>query len=161
MADVFSYPNPVNEFAARGVAGLVVALTLAAIFVDQWWLLAILIYSFAAGVTTGPSLSPLAFISKRVLLPLMGNPAKRTPGPPKQFAQAIGLAFSVTALVLLLLVDSSVPYRAVLGVLAGFAFLESGVGFCAGCYMFGWLMKLGVIPASVCEECLRYEPAAA
>jgi hypothetical protein len=160
-ADVFSFPNPVNEIAARGVAAMVVALTLATIFADQWWLLAILVYGFAARVTTGPTLSPLGLISTRVLVPLLGNPSRPTPGPPKQFAQAVGLAFSVTALVLFLLVDSSVPYRAVLGVLAGFAFLESGVGFCAGCFVFGWLMKWGVIPASICEECLLYEPAAA
>ena len=161
VAEIFSFPNSVNEFVARGIAAMVVVLTLAAIFANQWWLLAILVYIFAAGVATGPTLNPLGFISARVLIPLLGNPKRPTPGPPKQFAQSIGLVFSVTALVLFLIIDSSVPYRAVLGVLAGFAFLESGVGFCAGCYMFGLLMKWGVIPESVCEECLRYEPAAA
>jgi hypothetical protein len=161
VAGVFSFPNPVNEFAARGVAALVLALTLATIFADQWWLLAILVYGFAARVATGPTLSPLGLISTRVLVPLLGNPSRPTPGPPKQFAQIVGLAFSVTALVLFLIVDSSVPYRVVLGVLAGFALLESGVGFCAGCLVFGWLMKWGVIPESICRECVLYKPAAA
>ena len=140
---------------------MVVALTLAAIFADQWWLLALLVYGFAARVATGPTLSPFGLIATRVLVPLLGNPDRPAPGPPKQFAQSIGLIFSVTALVLFLAIDSSIPWRAVLGVLTAFAVLESGVGFCAGCFVFGWLMKLGVIPESVCRECLRYEAAAA
>ena len=133
---------------------MVVALTLAAIFTDQWWLLALLVYGFAARVATGPTLSPFVLIATRVLVPLLGNPDRPTPGPPKQFGKGIGLICSVTDLVLFLAIDSSIPWRAVLGVLTAFAVLESGVGFCAGCFVFGRLMKLGVIPESVCRECV-------
>jgi hypothetical protein len=28
------------------------------------------------------------------------------------------------------------------------------VGFCAGCFTFNQLMRLGLIPQSVCEECM-------
>ncbi|NBT21057.1 MAG: DUF4395 domain-containing protein, partial [Actinobacteria bacterium] len=31
--------------------------------------------------------------------------------------------------------------------------LESVFAVCLGCIMFGWLMRLGVIPQRVCEEC--------
>jgi len=41
----------------------------------------------------------------------------------------------------------------VLGVLAFFAFLESAFGLCVGCRVFAVLMKVGVIPEAVCEEC--------
>ena len=44
--------------------------------------------------------------------------------------------------------------------LAGAAFLEAAFGFCLGCKVFALLMKGGIIPESVCEECndlsLRY-----
>ncbi len=161
VSEVFSFPNPVNEHAARWVAALVAALTLAAIFTAEVWVLAALTYGFAARVATGPTLSPIGQLATRVLVPWAGKPSRPTPGPPKRFAQSIGLAFSLTALVLFLAIDASAPWRAVLGVLAAFALLESGAGFCAGCFVFTRLMKLGVIPESVCRECLRYEAAAA
>jgi hypothetical protein len=37
--------------------------------------------------------------------------------------------------------------------LAGPALLEAALGFCVGCKMFSGLMRLGVIPESVCVEC--------
>ena len=33
------------------------------------------------------------------------------------------------------------------------AFLEAALGLCLGCKAFGILMRLGVIPQSICEEC--------
>lgn len=160
LSGVFSFPNPVNEIAARWVAAMVVALTLATIVSGELWLLVLLTYGFAARVATGPTLSPMGLISTRLLVPLLGNRSKLTPGPPKRFAQSVGLAFSATALVLYFSVDSTAPYRAVLGALTAFAALESFVGFCAGCFVFGRLMRWGLIPESVCRECSRFEAAA-
>ena len=34
-----------------------------------------------------------------------------------------------------------------------FAFLESALGFCVGCKAFALMMKVGVIPAEVCDRC--------
>jgi hypothetical protein len=34
-----------------------------------------------------------------------------------------------------------------------FPTLESLGGICVGCIVFGWLMKAGLIPESVCVEC--------
>ena len=76
------------------------------------------------------------------------------PGPPKRFAQGVGLGFSVTALVLFYGVETTMLANVVLAVLAIFAFLESVVGFCAGCFVFGYLMRWGLIPESVCRECM-------
>ena len=41
----------------------------------------------------------------------------------------------------------------VLIIIAVFAILESVVGFCAGCFVFSQLMKIGIIPESTCEKC--------
>ncbi len=42
--------------------------------------------------------------------------------------------------------------------------LESIFGYCVGCKVFGLLMRLGVIPETVCAECaditLRWRAAA-
>lgn len=153
IKNVFSFPNPVNEIAARIVAGMVVALSLATIFSGQSWLIFVLAYGFLARVATGPTLSPMGQLATRVLVPALGNRSKLVAGPPKRFAQSIGLAFSVAALVLYFAVGSTVAAYSVLGVLTLFASLEAFVGFCAGCFVFMNLIRLGLIPESVCREC--------
>jgi hypothetical protein len=77
---------------------------------------------------------------------------KLVPGPPKRFAQAIGAAFTLSALGLWL---AGVPTGAyiLLGLLLIPATMEAGFGYCVGCKMFAFLMRHGVIPESVCEEC--------
>ena len=34
-----------------------------------------------------------------------------------------------------------------------FPALEAGLGICVGCIVFGWLMRVGLVPESVCVEC--------
>ena len=34
-----------------------------------------------------------------------------------------------------------------------FRSLEAFAGFCLGCVIFGFLMRRGVIPETVCEDC--------
>ena len=150
----FSFPNPVNEVAARMVAGMVVVLSLAIVFTDLSWLMFLLAYGFLARVSAGPRLSPMARLATQVLVPLLGNITRPVPGPPKRFAQTVGLAFSVTALVLYFALGLTVAAKGVLGVLILFALLESVVGFCAGCFVFNYLMRWGLIPESVCRECI-------
>ena len=74
-------------------------------------------------------------------------------GPPKRFAQAIGLVLTATAAVASLMLDRSDVASVLLGVLVVFATLESVVGFCAGCWVFGQLMRLGLVPEQTCIVC--------
>ena len=97
---LFSFPNPVNEVSARLVAGGVVILSAATIVLDQPWLTAVIAYGFVARVLTGPTLSPLGQLVTRVITPRLRVRAKPVSGPPKRFAQGVGVAFSVTALLL-------------------------------------------------------------
>ena len=153
LRSIFSFPNPVNEVAARIVAGMVLALTLAIILTGQSWLMVILAYGFLARVATGPTLSPMGMLATRALAPRIAK-RKLVPGPPKRFAQTVGLVFSTTALVLYFGVGSTGAANAVLAVLAVFASLEAFVGFCAGCFVFNTLIRWGLIPESVCRECV-------
>ncbi|GIS65126.1 MAG: hypothetical protein CM1200mP3_13740 [Chloroflexota bacterium] len=59
IKDLFGFPNPVNEVAARMVAGMVMILTLAILLTDYNWLMFVLAYGFIARVLTGPKLSPM------------------------------------------------------------------------------------------------------
>jgi hypothetical protein len=103
-------------------------------------------------VLTGPTLSPLGQLATRVVAPRLG-PAKLVAGPPKRFAQAMGVAFSTTALVLWFGAGLHPAALVVTGLLAGAAFLESALGLCLGCRIFGALMRAGLVPDEVCEAC--------
>lgn len=150
---LFSFPDPVNEVSARLVAGGVVLMGVATIALGQPWILLVIAYGFIARVLTGPTLSPLGQLVTRVITPALPFAAKEVPGPPKRFAQGIGVVFSVTAAVLALGLGYEAAAYVVLGGLVLAASLEAFLGFCLGCKMFALLMKAGVIPETVCERC--------
>ncbi len=150
---LFSFPDPVNEVAARTVATGVVVLAVVAIGLDLPWLTVVLLYGFAARVLTGPKLSPLGQLATRVVAPRLPSKAKLVPGPPKRFAQGIGFAFSLTATILTFGFGLWGAAKVVLGALALAAFLEAAFALCLGCKAFALLMRIGVIPEEVCERC--------
>ena len=149
---LFSFPNPVNEVSARLVAGGVVLLCLATIALDLPWMTAVIAYGFLARVLTGPTLSPLGRIATQIVAPRLPEHEKPLPGPPKRFAQGIGVVFTVTASVLLV-AGAPGAARVVIAMLAGAAFLEAAFGFCLGCKIFAVLMRVGIVPDTVCAEC--------
>lgn len=153
---LFDFPNPVNEYAARTVAGGVLLTSIAALALSlavnhNWlWLTAPLAYGFIARVLTGPTLSPLGQLASRVIGPRIGS--KPTAGPPKRFAQTIGMVITVTALI----ATASGAFgfaQVLLGLIIVAAALESLAGFCIGCTIFAALMRRGYIPEATCEAC--------
>ena len=160
MRELLSFPNPVNEKAARTVAAGVAVLAALALVTGWRWVLVLLAVGFLARTLAGPRFSALGRLATQVVAPRLGMP-RFVPGPPKRFAQSIGLVLTTVAAVTAYAGAVVLPLVLV-GVLLVFALLESVVGFCAGCWVFGHLMRLGVIPDTVCEECravgLRFAP---
>jgi hypothetical protein len=152
IRSLFSFPNPVNEIAARTVATGVVVMTTLALVLGIPWFLIPLVYGFWARVLTGPSLSPLGQFATRVAAPKLPFAPRLTPGPPKRFAQAMGAFLSTAALIVWVSAGWSVA-RWVLVPLDGAAFLEAAFGLCLGCRIFAVLMRVGLIPEEICLEC--------
>lgn len=152
VREVLTFPNPVNEKAARVVAGGVVLLSALTLATQWWWLAVVLTAGFALRVAAGPRFSPLGRLAVHVIAPRFGAP-RLVPGPPKRFAQAVGLLTSGAAAVAALGFGATTVASVLLGILVVFALLESAVGFCAGCWAFGHLMRLGVIPDDTCAAC--------
>ncbi len=156
VRNLLSFPNPVNEKAARVVAGFVLAAVIVTLATGFYWLLIPIAYGFWARVLTGPKLSPLGWTAQNVIAPRLGE-RKPVPGPPKRFAQGMGAVMSSAALVLAFAVSHTAA-DVVLGLLVVAAALESIVGLCLGCQIFALLMRVGLIPESVCEECADIGP---
>ncbi|MCU1363663.1 MAG: hypothetical protein JWM55_1491 [Acidimicrobiaceae bacterium] len=64
----------------------------------------------------------------------------------------MGLVFSSAALITWLSAGW-LDARWILLPLVGAASLEGFLGYCLGCSIFGWLIRRGLVPESVCEEC--------
>jgi hypothetical protein len=154
---LFSFPNPVNEKAARSVAGGVLVLSISTLVLSLaagpgWlWLSAVLALGFLARVLTGPKLSPLGQLATRVIAPRLGEP-NLVAGPPKRFAQAIGLVVTGAATA----ATAAGAYglaQLLLAVIIVAATLESVFALCIGCKVFAGLMRFGLIPEQTCAAC--------
>jgi hypothetical protein len=149
---MLGFPRIVDEVSARLVAAVVAVLALIALLTGTAWLVAVLAAGFVLRVLAGPRLSPLALLVTEVVRPRLPLAERPRPGPPKRFAQAVGAALTGVAAVLLLGPGLAAGWWLV-GAVVVAATLESGLGLCLGCQAFAGLMRLGVIPASVCAEC--------
>jgi hypothetical protein len=148
----FGFPNPVNETSARLVATGAVLQSIAFLLIREWWVLVPLAYGFLARVLAGPRFSPLGRLVTEVITPRLHVEHRFVPGPPKRFAQGVGLVFSGGALIAELGGADVVAVVLIAG-LAVAATLEAAFAVCLGCIVFGRLMAWGVIPSDVCEAC--------
>jgi hypothetical protein len=150
---LFSFPNPVNEISARLVAAGVLTMAVVAVTLDQRWLVILLAYGFWARVLTGPKLSPLGLLVTRVVTPRLTVEPRLVPGPPKRFAQGIGVVFTTAAVVLTYGAHAWSAAKGMLVLMIVAAFLEAALGLCLGCKVFALLMRVGLVPEEVCDRC--------
>jgi hypothetical protein len=148
----FEFPNPVNETSARLVAAGVVAQGVVFLAIRQWWVLVPLFAGFVARVLNGPRFSPLGLLVTKLITPRLPGPHQFVAGPPKRFAQFVGVLFSGGALLAWGLGAPSVSVGLIIGLVIA-ATMEAVFAFCLGCTIFSVLMRLGAIPEDVCLEC--------
>jgi hypothetical protein len=150
--DTLRFPNPVNEVSARLVAAGVLVQAVAFLVTGWWVLLVALAAGFVLRVLFGPRVSPLAVLVTRVVVPRLPVAPKLVPGPPKRFAQGIGAVLSTATLVAW---AAGVPglSQVLLALIAVAATLESVFAICIGCWIFAALMRVGIVPESVCADC--------
>jgi hypothetical protein len=144
LRELVRFPDPVNETSARLVAAGVVVQAALFLVVREGWVLVPLTYGFLARVATGPTLSPLGQFVTRVATPAVESAARRrdpaarsrqVPGPPKRFAQSIGLLFTSVASIAWVLGAPEVTIVAI-ALLAVAATLEAALAICLGCIAY-------------------------
>jgi hypothetical protein len=152
VSGLLDFPNPVNEKAARAVAAMVLVVCLVALATSALWLLVPLAVGFLLRVASGPRFSPFGLLATKVAAPRLGEP-RYVPGPPKRFAQGIGLTLTTVGAVLAVGLGIDPAGYAVLGAMVVATGFESIAGLCLGCELFAVLMRVGLVPEKTCEAC--------
>jgi hypothetical protein len=147
------FPRTVDDVTVRVVAAEVLVVTVVAAATASPWLYGVLAVDFLLRVAYGPRFSPFARLAVHAIRPLLSTPPRPTPGPPKRFAMAIGAVFTLAATLAYYVAGWTTLTWLIGAVMILFPLLEAGFGICAGCIAFSALMRVGVIPRSVCEEC--------
>jgi hypothetical protein len=127
-----------QRFAAAITSAVLVAVLLAAPGPLALVLLAAQAALFAVAVVRGVQRTPSAALYRTVVRPRLGPPAHlEDPGPPR-FAQALGLVFTVVALVAFASGAAVLGYAATGAALVA-ALLNATIGLCLGCeaYLLG------------------------
>ena len=151
-AELFAFPHPVNEKAARVVAGVVAVVGVVILATGAHWLLVPVALGFWARALTGPKLSPLGRLASSMIAPRLGPP-KPVAGPPKRFAQGIGAALTTAAAILALAAGAPTAADVLVAALVVAGTLESVFALCLGCRAFAVIMAAGLVPDRVCAEC--------
>jgi hypothetical protein len=133
----------INENRARMVAFWVLILVVLCFVTANWLIAAFLLLDFALRSFNFNMYSPLAIVAGLLinLVKIKNKPVDRAP---KRFAAFIGLSFMVMIL-LALLTGFITTAKVLLVVIFIFAALESLAGFCAGCYVYTYLKRFGLI----------------
>ncbi len=130
----------VNEKKVRLTAFYAFLLASGFIFFPHWSIAAFLSIDF---LLRGFNLGKYSVLNKfsAVAVQAFNISSKPVDQAPKRFAAKIGFIFSVAILGLILLQYNTAAISLAL-VLAVFAFLESFLGICAGCYAYTFYLKL-------------------
>jgi hypothetical protein len=146
------FPEHVSEAVVRAAAGEVFVLALLAVLIRSPWPALVLIIDFALRAFVTPRWSFLAILANKVIVPALGLRGRPIAFPPKRFAASIGFVLSTSALLLWML-GVGWGLTAPLAVLCLFSALESFLGFCAGCKIYGLLMHWHIVPEHSCPQC--------
>ncbi|MGW3814128.1 DUF4395 domain-containing protein [Streptomyces sp. NPDC005046] len=122
------------------VTTVVLAVTL---ITGSVWLLAWQTLAFALGAAGGVARSPYGWLYKKVVRPRLGPPTEFEPPQPPRFAQAVGLAFAVVALIGWTAGPQWLGSVATGCALAA-AFLNAVFGYCLGCEMYLFVRRVTV-----------------
>ncbi len=132
------------EIDARGprFSAALTTVVLALALVTGWvWLATFQAVVFAIGAIKGPQFTPYAFIYRSFIKPRLKSPLRTEDVRPPQFAQSIGLAFALVA-VIGAVAGSSAVFSIAIGAALAAAFLNAAFDFCLGCQVYLLLARL-------------------
>ena len=138
----------VDQSALRTNQAFIVGLTGLGIILGQVWLVALVGLVLILG-TISPPLGAFQAIYRNILRPagLVKPDVIRDDPAQHRFAQAVGAGFLVASTVCLVLGAATVGW-VLAGIVLVLAATNLSVGFCAGCFMYYQLGRLGLTAGS-------------
>lgn len=134
----------VDHTALKVNQAFIIGLLLVSFLLSSWWLVALVAAVMLLG-TAAPQLALFKQIYRRLLLPAGMLQARIVPDNPEPHLFAQGFGGVVLALALLALGgNQAVLGWALVWLVVALAALNLFVGFCAGCFLYYQLNKLGV-----------------
>ncbi len=128
----------VNESVVRVIASFVFLLSMLLLLTGAKWIGLLLILDFYIRSFTDGNFSILKYLSLKIVSTLNITP-KPIDAAPKKFAALVGLIFSVTITVTMLLQWNTIAW--IFGVvLIICALLEAFIGYCVGCKFYTWIV---------------------
>ena len=128
---------------ARGPrwSALITTVVLAtALVTSSVWLIAFQAVVFAIGALRGPQFTPYALIFKKLIKPRLKSEATLEDVKPPHFAQAVGLGFTVVAIIGSV-TGASALFTVAVGFALAAAFLNAAFNFCLGCEMYLLILR--------------------
>jgi hypothetical protein len=132
------------EIDARGPrfsAALTTVVLAIALVTGSIWVVAFQAVVFAIGAFKGPQFTPYALIYRTFIKPRLKSPLRTEDVRPPKFAQSIGLAFALVA-VIGAVAGSSVVFSIAIAAALAAAFLNAAFDFCLGCQVYLLLARL-------------------
>jgi hypothetical protein len=132
------------EIDARGPrfsAALTTVVLAIALVTGSIWVAAFQAVVFAIGAFKGPQFTPYALIYRTFIKPRLKSPLRTEDVRPPKFAQSIGLAFALVA-VIGAVAGSSVGFSVAIAAALAAAFLNAAFDFCLGCQVYLLLARL-------------------
>ena len=145
-------PDRVQERKVRAIALQVVVISSLSIAFKQPIVMLILSIDFAIRVISDGKYSLLSSISRNFLVPILPFRNKIILMRPKKFAASIGMILSAAAGIFGLS-GQITPMIYLTAILLLFSSLEAFLKFCAGCWMFGVLIRMKLIHEDNCQDC--------
>lgn len=157
---LFNFPALVNIWIIRVTAFevfcLSVIIVVFGVMQNPWayWVSLGVTCDFVIRLFMGGTGSPLGSIAACVTTKFK---EELVPGPPKQFAIMVGVLFFGLGTILFQIgsgsYTSSIGGSILIGFIVIFAGLECFFDFCAGCYVFSYLVKWGIVKPSIYQPC--------
>lgn len=139
-----THERRVDHTALKVNQAFIIGLLLVAFLLSSWWLVALVGAVMLLGTAT-PQLALFKQIYRRLMLPAGLLKARIVPDNPEPHLFAQGFGGVVLTLALLALAgNQAVLGWALVWLVVALAALNLFVGFCAGCFLYYQLNKLGV-----------------
>lgn len=133
------HENTVDEHVVRAIAAMVAVLAAASLLPGLSGITALLAADFFIRGWVNPDLSPLCWLSRRIV-GLTGLDYRPVYAPPKRFATRIGAVIAGLAAVLQFGPETGATVVTLMLVLA--AGLEAVAGFCIACWVFPYAQRM-------------------